>query len=40
MGMVMMHVMVAHEHDVSAYFGLDAGVKRGPSSLLKTVIVF
>jgi len=24
----MMHVMVAHEHDVSAYFGPDAAVKR------------
>ena len=29
MGRMMMDVMVAHEHDVSAYFDLSAAVKRG-----------
>jgi hypothetical protein len=28
-----MHVMVAHEHDVSAYFERSAAVKHGPTAL-------
>src|SRR4029079_6974315 len=30
MGRMVMHVMVAHEHDVSAYFDPSAAVKRAP----------
>jgi hypothetical protein len=34
MGSMMMHVMVAHEHDVSAYFDPSAAVKRRASPRL------